>query len=159
MDYTALVSRWFHVGGAIILVGGGAFLRFVLAPVAETLPEPEHLALRQGIMARWRRFVHPLVGVLFLSGCLNFWLRLESGMPSTWHALAGFHLLLGLYVLFIASALVGRSAGLANLRANWKHWLLVNVAVAFVAVMLSGAARFILPKAVEAAKVPTPASR
>ena len=149
-EWSAVASRWLHVGGAIVLLGGAVMLRYVVAPAAEALPDAEHQAFRQRLMAGWRKFVHPLVGVLFLSGCWNFWLRLRTVSP--WNALAGFHALLGLYVLFIASALVGRSAGLAKLRQDWKFWLQLNIAAAFVAVMLGGMCRFLPAKPSEPAK-------
>ncbi len=158
-DWTAVGSRWLHVGGAMTLFGGAMFLRYVLMPAAETLPEAEHQALRQQVLARWRRFVHPLAGILLLSGGWNFWLRMKTA-AAPWHALAGFHLLLGLYVIFLASALVGRSQGLAKLRQDAKFWLAVNLAVAFAAVMIAGLMRFIPAKvALDAAPMPANAAK
>ena len=39
MDVISIISRWTHVGTAIVLVGGICFLRFVLAPAAAFLAE------------------------------------------------------------------------------------------------------------------------
>ena len=37
-----LLSRWTHVGAAIVLMGGAIFTRFVLMPAAAELPEEQH---------------------------------------------------------------------------------------------------------------------
>src|SRR3954468_13484750 len=124
MDWVALVSRWMHVGSVILLIGGSAFLLLVLAPAADKLGEAEHAALRANLIARWRKFVHPLVGLILLSGIYNFYARIHTESP--WHMLAGIKILLGLFVLFVASALVGRSPGLQKMRDDWRFWLKIN---------------------------------
>ena len=35
----AIISRWMHIGSAIVVVGGSVFMRFVLMPAAAELPE------------------------------------------------------------------------------------------------------------------------
>ena len=144
MDWVALVSRWAHVGSVILLVGGMAFKMYVLAPSAELLSESEREGLRSNILARMRRFVHPLVALILLSGAYNFYARMNTERP--WHMLAGIKILLGLFILFIASALVGRSKGLQKIRDDWRFWLKVNLVVAALAVLLSGYMRFLQPK-------------
>lgn len=144
MDWAALVSRWLHVGSVIMLVGGSAFLLLVLAPAADKLGEAERNALRDNLMARGRKFVHSLVGLILLSGAYNFYARMNTERP--WHMLAGIKVLLGLFFLFIASALVGRSKGLQKIRDDWRFWLKINLIVAVVAVMLSGYMRFLQTK-------------
>jgi uncharacterized membrane protein len=146
MDWVALVSRWLHVGSVIMLVGGSAFLLLVLAPAAEKLGEAQDAALRDQLIARWRKFVHTLVALIVLSGAYNFYARMNTERP--WHMLAGIKVLLGVFILFIASALVGRSKGLQKIRDEWKFWLKINLIVAAIAVMLSGYMRFLQPKPV-----------
>ena len=60
-----ILSRWTHIGTAIVLVGGTCFMRFVLAPAASQLPDAEHAKLKELIMGKWKRFVHGGI-VLFL---------------------------------------------------------------------------------------------
>lgn len=143
--WAALASRWAHVGSVILLVGGSAFLLFVLAPAAAKLGEVEHNALRGHVMDRWRKFVHPLVALIFLSGLYNF-LVVRMNTEKPWHMLAGIKLLLGLVILFIASSLAGRSGASQKMRDNWKWWLKLNLALALVAVLLSGYMKFIPAK-------------
>jgi hypothetical protein len=144
MDWLPVISRWAHVGSVVVLVGGAFFLRYILAPAAAALPDAEHAGLRERLMNRWRPLVHTLVALIFFSGCFNFYVRMNAERP--WHMLAGIKVLLGLFVLFVASALVGRSAGLAKIRENWKFWLQVNLLVAFLAIFLSGYMKFLNPK-------------
>ena len=145
MDWLALVSRWAHVGSVILLVGGSAFLLLVLAPAADKLGEAEHNALRANVMARWRRFVHPLVALILLSGLYNFFVvRVHTERP--WHMLAGIKLLLGVFILFVASALAGRAGASQKMRDNWRFWLKLNLIVATAAILLSGYMKFIPAK-------------
>lgn len=145
MDWIALVSRWVHVGSVILLVGGMAFKLFVLAPAAEPLSETEHNNLRANIINRMRGFVHALVALILLSGAYNFYARMSTERP--WHMLAGIKVLLGLFILFVASALVGRSKGLQKIRDDSRTWMKITLIVAALAVMLSGYMRFLQPKA------------
>jgi uncharacterized membrane protein len=144
-EIAALISRWLHVPSVILLVGGSAFMLWVLAPAADKLGQAEHDQLRKNVMERWRKWVHPLVALIFLSGLYNFLVvRMNSEKP--WHMLAGIKLLLGLIVLFIASSLAGRGAGTQKMRDNWRWWLKLNLILAFVAVLLSGYMKFIPAK-------------
>jgi len=146
MDWIALISRWLHVGSVILLIGGFAFKAFVLIPAAGTISDAEHMRLRDAIHARWRKFVHPLVALILLTGLYNFYVRMETERP--WHMLAGIKILLGLFILFVASALVGRSPALQKLRDNSRFWMTITLIVALAAVMISGYMRFLQPKAV-----------
>ena len=146
MDWIALVSRWLHVGSVILLVGGMAFKLYVLAPSADALSEAEHNALRSNVLDRLRRYVHTLVALILLSGAYNFYARMSTERP--WHMLAGIKVLLGLFILFVASALVGRSKGLQKMRDDSRTWMKITLLVAALAVMLSGYMRFLQPKAI-----------
>ncbi|HVJ81231.1 MAG TPA: hypothetical protein VNC50_09200 [Planctomycetia bacterium] len=155
VDLLPLVSRWTHVGSVILLVGGAFFLRYVLAAAASELPETEHEALRDRVRRRWAKFVHPLSGLLLLSGFYNFYLRMGTA-ERPWHMIAGMKILLGLGVVFLASALVGRSPGLQKIRDNWKFWLQINLILALVIVLMSGYLKFIPNKPAANAAVPVP---
>lgn len=144
MDWIALISRWVHVGSVILLVGGMAFKLYVLVPAAESLSEGEHNSLRANVMNRMRGFVHTLVALILLSGAYNFYARMSTERP--WHMLAGIKILLGLFILFVASALVGRSKGLQKIRDDSRTWMKITLLVAALAVMLSGSMRFLQPK-------------
>ncbi|MFO1095393.1 MAG: hypothetical protein U0992_19115, partial [Planctomycetaceae bacterium] len=45
-----VVSRWAHVGAAIVLLGGSVFQKFILMPPLRGLPEAEQQQLRERVM-------------------------------------------------------------------------------------------------------------
>ena len=138
-----LIARWAHVGAAIVLLGGSTFVRFVLMPAAEKLPEPEHDLLRAGLMARWKRIVMAGITLLLVTGFYNYLSR--EGLPPQYHMLMGVKILLALGVFFLASALTGRSAGLAAIRRDAKTWLLVLIGTATLVVAIAGYLKVAMP--------------
>lgn len=132
-ELVAVVSRWVHVGTAIVLLGGSIFQRFVLMPSARTLPEQEQQQLRERIMMRWKKYVMGGIALLLITGFYNY---LTTTRPGPYHMLMGIKILLAFGVFFLASALTGRSAGLQGLRQNAGKWLglLIFLATAVVAI-------------------------
>lgn len=139
-DLIPLLSRWVHVGTTIVLVGGSVFMRFVLSPAARVLPDAEHKKLRENVVGTWKRFVHVGILLFLISGLYNY---LAVTLPnhkgdSPYHALMGTKILLALAVFFIASALVGKSAGLQKIRDKRNTWLAILVVLATVIVGIAG---------------------
>lgn len=135
-----LIFRWLHIGPAIVLVGGTAFMLFVLIPAARVLPESEHLQLRAAILARWKRFVHAGVAIFLVSGFYNYLViqaPLHKG-DGPYHALMGVKMLLGIAVFGLSEVLVGRSKLADKLRTNLPKFLAINLTLAVVILMLSG---------------------
>ncbi len=140
MEYVDILSRWIHVGTAIVLLGGSVFTRFVLMPVAATLPDDAHTQLREGIAARWRKFVGIGIGLLLLSGLYNY---VVVSVPKhrgdgLYHGLMGAKMLLSLGVFFLASALTGRAAAFESLRNNSRRWLGVLIVMTALVVAIAG---------------------
>ena len=147
MELISIISRWTHIGTAIVLVGGTCFLRFVLAPAAEQLPEAEHAKLKELVLARWKKFVHIGIALFLLSGFYNFivvQVPMHKG-DGLYHALIGIKILLAFAVFFIASALVGRSKSSEPMRKNGKSWQLILIILAAIIVGISGYAKIALP--------------
>lgn len=147
MDWISIISRWTHIGTAIVLVGGTCFLRFVLTPAAAQLPEAEHVKLKELVMNRWKKFVHIGIALFIVSGFYNFLfvqLQRHKG-DGLYHALIGTKILLAFAIFFFASALVGRSKSFDGLRKNAKFWQLVIILLAAVIVGISGYAKVALP--------------
>lgn len=136
------LTRILHVGTAIVLVGGTFFLRCVLMPAAKTqLDDATHARLRSALMTVWKKLVHAGIGLLILSGGINYYRVLAEGThrgDGLYHALLGTKILLALAVFFIASALVGRAAAFEGMRRNAGRWLLVNLVLAALIVAASG---------------------
>ena len=138
----ASLSRILHVTTAIVLVGGTFFVRFVLMPAASSaLANDVHDRLRAAVISGWKKFVHGGIGLFLLTGGYNYYRVIVSGEhkgDALYHALLGTKIFLALFVFFIASALVGRSAGFENLRRDARRWLAINILVALATVAISG---------------------
>lgn len=146
MNEITILSRWVHIGTAIVLVGGTVFLRFVLSPAAAQLPDAEHQKLKDLVMNKWKKFVHIGIALFILSGFYNFFavqIPKHRG-DGLYHALIGTKILLAFAIFFLASALVGRSKSFEGLRKNAKFWQSVIVLMATVIVGISGYAKVAL---------------
>jgi uncharacterized membrane protein len=136
----AVLSRWIHVGTAIVVLGGSVFLRFVLQPAAEKLPDEAHQALRANVLRTWKFFVHIGIVLFLVSGFYNY---LVVAMPLhrrdyLYHALLGIKILLAVVVFLLAEALVGRSPAFEKIRQQRKLWLGIVILLAAIIVAISG---------------------
>lgn len=138
-EWLSVLSRWVHVGTAIVILGGSAFMRFVLMPAAHELPDSEHQALRLRVQSRWKRFVHAGIALFLISGFYNYFqaMPLHKG-DGLYHALLGIKMLLAFAVFGLASGLVGKSKLFEPIRANSARWLLVTIILASLVVLISG---------------------
>ena len=150
MDVLSLLSRWTHIGTAIVLVGGTCFLRFVLAPAAAQLPDVEHQKLKELVMKTWKKFVHAGITLFLASGFYNYLVVQAPNHKGDklYHALMGTKILLALGIFFFASALVGRSKSFEGMRKNAKLWQLVIIILAAIIVGISGYLKMTGPKLV-----------
>lgn len=140
-DWLLLISRWLHIGSAIVAIGGAAFMRIALVPAASsTLSDDIHVRLREAIRARWMRVIHICITLLLITGALNFWLLAIQPKihPMPYHALFGVKVLAALVVFWIAIALTSRSAAFTGMRAARTKWLSILLTLAAVIVLLSG---------------------
>jgi len=134
-----VASRWVHIATAIVVLGGTVFIRFVLLPAAEQLPQAEHDRLRGLVVSRWKKVVMGGIALFLASGFYNY---LVVAIPKhhgdkVYHALMGVKIITAFVVFFLASVLVGRSARFESLRRDRKKWLLVLIALAFAIVLIS----------------------
>jgi uncharacterized membrane protein len=139
-DSMVVVSRCLHVLGAIALLGGAIFIRYLLTPAADRLPESERDTFRGDITKRWKPWVHAGITVLILTGFYNYlavMLPLHKG-DKQYHMLMGIKILLAMVVFFIASVLPGRVAAFATMRKNSKTWLTVSILCAIAVVCIAG---------------------
>lgn len=153
-DVIQVLSRWIHVGTAIVLLGGMAFQRFVLLPSAAELPDAEHDKLRTAVMGRWKKFVHAGIGLLLLTGFYNYLAApTPANPPVSWklyHPLVGTKILIALALFTLSSGMVGRSNAFAGLRANPRRTLTIMLVLGAIIVGLSGYLKVAGGKAVRA---------
>jgi hypothetical protein len=140
IDVIHVVSRWLHIGAAIVAIGGAAFARFALLPSLASLPAEEAGRLRDAVRSRWAKVTHICIALLLLTGGLNFYrMALVPKIPPLpYHPIFGVKLIAALAIFFFASALAGRSPGFAKFRAAAPRWLSVILFLAAVIVLLSG---------------------
>jgi uncharacterized membrane protein len=139
MQYVDVLSRIIHVGTAITLIGGSAFMVLVLLPSAKALPEEAHQQLAAGVGSRWKRFVHIGILLFLISGFYNYTRSIPNHQgDGLYHGLLGVKMLLAFVVFLIASALVGRSVKFESMRQNRGKWLRILVILAAVIVSISG---------------------
>ncbi len=150
MDLLSLLSRWTHIGTAIVLVGGTCFLRFVLAPAAAHLPDAEHQKLKELVMNTWKKFVHAGITLFLASGFYNYLVVQAPNHKGDklYHALMGVKILIALGIFFLASALVGRSKSFEGMRKNAKFWQMVMIILAAIIIGISGYLKMAGPKLV-----------
>lgn len=130
-----VISRWAHLGCAIVLIGGSAFIWLVLQPVLTD----QNTDLHDRIRSRWKKFVHPGVLIFLISGIYNYVQAIPRHKgDSLYHALVGIKILLALVVFMLASMLVGSKAGTQKFRDNARHWLGITLLLAAVIVGISG---------------------
>ena len=145
MDLIPILSRWTHIGTAIVLVGGAFFMRFVLTPAASQLPDSEHAKLKELVMNKWKRFVHGGILLFLASGFYNY-LMVKAPRPKPYHMLMGIKILLAFAIFFLISALVGRSKTFEGMRKNSKKWQVVVLILAAIIVGISGYLKVVIPK-------------
>lgn len=152
MEVIDILSRWTHIGTAVVIIGGSVFLRFVIYPIASKLPEDQHLALRSAIISRWKMFVHVGILLFLVSGFYNYFQAMpkHKGQP-IYHALIGTKMLLAFGLFFLSSLLVGRSGLAEKVRSRMAYWQTVGIVLGAIIIGISGYVKVAVP-----AKPPAP---
>lgn len=135
----AVLSRFLHVGSAIVAVGGTVFQRFILAPALAALPEESRREVAGRILGRWRIVVHSSIALLLATGIYNATRTFPAhrGVP-LYHGIFGVKILAALAVFGVAAVLTGKSARAEAMRRRSPAWMGVLVLLATFIVLLSG---------------------
>ncbi len=139
--YLLMFSRWLHILAAMAAIGGSAFMLFALVPsVRESVEGATREKLHDAVRGRWAKVAHSAIAILLLTGGLNFVLVAMPPKisPMPYHAVFGVKFMLAMFVFFVSSALLGRSPGLAKMRAAPRKWLGILVGCGVVIVLISG---------------------
>ena len=104
-----LVSHILHVVGAVILVGGIAYLRTVVAPAAAPGKGDPVDRLYSGRRAAWARWVGIATVLLLATGIFNIVLVMKTSpnLSGSYRAMLGAKIVLALVVMFLAGILAG----------------------------------------------------
>ena len=145
MNTLATFLRFMHIAPAVVAGGATIFARIALLPALAELPDAERARVKDGIDRRWRVVVMVCITLLLVSGIANFVLYqapVHKGQP-LYHALFGVKFLAAMIVFFLASALSGRSAALASIRANSRSYVGVAAMLVIAIVLISAVLRSI----------------
>ena len=119
----ALLSRIFHILSAVILGGGVFYLRSILSHSGVD-------ALYASRRAVWARWVAIASSLLALSGMYNYILVMQASklagarpIPIAYHILFLVKFLLGIFVMFVAAILAGKTTTADRFRASMSKWL------------------------------------
>ena len=157
VDPIALSSRWAHVLGAIVLLGGGLFLRLVMLPLLAAQSEEDRSRWHDLIRSKWAKLVGICTLILLVSGLYNY---LVVSVPKhkgdgLYHGLMGLKMLAALAVFFFSAALAGKSEKLAGIRRKRNLWTTTTVLLGTLAVLIAGYLKMRGPYAADAADVQT----
>lgn len=142
-DIVSLILRWFHVLGAATMIGGSVFIWVALLPSLIEIDETSRAKLHAAVRSRWSKVVMSAIGVLLLTGLVNFIIanRTYEFHGTPYHMLFGVKFLIAMVIFFIASLLTGRSGLSEKIRQNARLWLGLNLILVFIVVGLSGTLR------------------
>jgi uncharacterized membrane protein len=144
-----LLARWLHILSAAVALGVPIYVRLVLLPALATVDDETRGRLGEAMARRWRIIVYSAITIFLLTGLYNYlvvarWREdiFSASDRSRYHMLFGIKFVVALGMFFIASALAGRSAKLAPMRANARLWLAVLILLGILIVILSGVMRY-----------------
>ena len=132
-DLLAIFSRWVHIFGVIILVGGTLFLRFVV--LGAGLAEEQRNAMRKP----WGIMVGAAAVFLLASGLYNAAIKaIGFELTPIYLALLGLKIFLGLFLFWLSAVLTGKSERARKFREREKFWLNIATTGLVVIVLAAG---------------------
>ncbi len=132
-ELLAILSRWVHILGVIVLVGGTFFLRFVVLHAG--IPEENRQAMRKP----WGIMVGAAALLLIVSGLYNFALKAVGfELAGIYNGLVLLKVVLGLFVFWLSAVLTGRSDRAQRFRQREKFWLNIACGGLLVIVLAAG---------------------
>lgn len=143
MEWMAVVIRVLHIGAAVAAAGAAFFQWRAVHPSLAVLAPEQRVAVRGEIARRWFPIVAVLIGLLLLTGLLNFLMfKIPEYKPhpqkGLYHGLFGLKFLLGLASFHFAAALSLPGPRGERWRENAGRWLGVLV-VLMLAIIVLGA--------------------
>ena len=132
-----VLMRWIHVASAIVLLGGFAFARLVLAPALGGSRDPDSRAFADRVAARFRPILITVVLTIAGSGLYNY--LTKPSYPPRYHMWMGIKLLVVLHVL-AASLLYASAPGDEARRRRQATGIVISGAII---ILISGWLRYL----------------
>lgn len=148
MEILQVILRIAHLGAAIVAGGAVVFQRFALLPALRTLDDGPRTQLRAQIVRRWAGVAWTCMGLLLLSGLLNFLFykvpeyrgRSYAGV---YHGLFGLKFVAALALFHAVGMLVMPGAHFDRYRARAGFWLSYAVVLLTVIVVVAAVMRYL----------------
>jgi uncharacterized membrane protein len=139
-DLVQSLLRWLHIMAAATMIGGTVFIWIALLPALLQIDESIRVRLHSALRMRWSKVVMTAIGLLLLTGLVNFFLTNAKYdfKGTSYHMLFGIKFLIAVIIFFIASAITGRSALAEKMRQQAALWLGINLLLVMIVVALSG---------------------
>lgn len=143
----AIILRTLHIAAAIAAGGAALFQLVALHPVfSRQLDAEQRRGLREAIVARWRPIVWTCIGLLLLTGVLNYiYFKVPEyrGDPrrGLYHGLMGVKILAALAVFHAATVLTLPGPRGEKYRARAPLWLGIVVAMIGLIVVIGAVLR------------------
>ena len=139
-----VLTRWLHVGAAVLGIGATLFMVLVLLPALAGSAQANEVLDR--VRPRLKRVIHSAIGLLLLTGFYNYLvvstpvLREDryDGIRGMYHMLMGPKMLLAI-ILFTISILL--LVPLPAMHAKRKMWLTVNAVLGVLILLISAVLR------------------
>ena len=132
-----VLMRWIHIASGIVLLGGFAFARLVLAPALAETNDSVRRAFADRIASRFRPILVTVVVTITGSGLYNY--LTKENYPPHYHMWMGIKLLLVLHVL-AASLLYSTATTDEARRRRQATGILIS---GVIIIMISGWLRYI----------------
>ena len=143
MDSTTilnLISRWFHIIPAIVMVGGTIFLRLALLPAFSDMTDGDHAALRESIRRKWMKWIGICTLLLLVTGLYNAYFKAVTyELSPLYNGLLLVKIVLAFAVFYLTASLSGRSKTAVKLRQRELHWTNILCALMLSIVLIAGA--------------------
>lgn len=138
-----LLARISHIVGAIILVGGQFYIRFVLTPPNVQAGDTSADRIFGGHRTAWARCTGGATALILIAGIINYMLIIKQHerFDASYHMLMGFKILAATGAFLLAALLAGRTAVADRIRQKWRMWLIVCLLLGFIAVALGSVLR------------------
>jgi uncharacterized membrane protein len=138
-----LLSRVAHIMGAIILVGGLFYIRYIVSPAnasSDTAPVDQLLGGQRGTWAKW---VGIATALLLITGFVNFFaIRAQNEkFASSYQMIFGLKVLAGFALFALAALLTGRTSAAESLRQKWRMWLTTSLLLGILTVVFGSVLR------------------
>ena len=123
----------------MVAVGGVAFVRFVLLPVSESIPEEQRPVVMGAVVDRFRQLLWASIGLLLVTGLYNVGIAAISGLlaskPYLYALIA--KIVLALVVFKIGFMLTVPGDAFASVKANRRRWMTINFVLGMIVILIA----------------------